>query len=89
MYDKVQVLDKNTLSFDIKTKDNDHYYIMNDFYMLMNKNEANKLNIKVILNDDDSYVNVIFDDKVLHRQKLYKLSYKQRMTSLKELLFSK
>lgn len=84
MYDKYKILNKYTFSFKVKNSVDTHYYILNDFDMLMKENEKDKLKIDVDLTND--YVLVYLDNKLIHTQKLYKISYKTKVNKIKELL---
>ena len=86
MYERYKILDKNTFSFKVKNNKHDHYYIKNDFYMLLRKDEINKLKIKVNLNDNKNIVEIYLYDKLIHSEKLYVLKYKSRLKKLKKLL---
>ena len=86
MYERYKILDKNTFSFKVNNNRNDHYYIKNDFYMLLRKDEINKLKIKVNLNENKNIVEIYLYDKLIHSEKLYVLKYKSRLKKLKKLL---
>ena len=83
-YSLYKVLDKYTFSF--KNKDKNHYYILNDFYMLINKDEMDNLKVKINLNNNIDYVSIYYKDRLIHNERLYKIIYKERMKSLKEKL---
>ena len=85
-YEIYKVLDKNTFSFKVKNKDHDHYYIKNDFDMLLTKEELKKLKIKVNLSKNKNYANIYLEDNLIHSEKLYILKYQSRLKKLKELL---
>lgn len=85
-YEKYKVLDKNTFSFKVKNKNHDHYYIKNDFNMLLTKDEIKKLKIKANLGENKNYVNIYLDDTLIHSEKLYILKYQSRLKKLKDLL---
>ena len=85
-YNRYKVLDKNTFSFKVKNNNFDHYYILNDFYMLLKENEVNKVNVKINLSKQINYVSVFFDKRKIHNEKIFVLSYKNRTKSIKELL---
>lgn len=85
-YERYKVLDKNTFSFKVKNNNNDHYYIKNDFYMLLSKNEIKNLKIKVNLNKNINNVEVYLNNKLIHTEKLYILKYKSRLAKIKKLL---
>ena len=85
-YERYKVLDKNTFSFKVKNKDHDHYYIKNDFDMLLTKEELKKLKIKVNLSKNKNYANIYLEDNLIHSEKLYILKYQSRLKKLKELL---
>ena len=46
-YTRYKILDKNTFSFKVHNSSYDHYYILNDFYMLLKEKKKKKLNIKI------------------------------------------
>ena len=54
--------------------------------MLLKKDELKKVKINVKLNDNFDYVEVCLDNNVIHKEKLYKLSYNNRVNEVKELL---
>lgn len=85
-YERYKVLDKNTFSFKVKNKNHDHYFIKNDFNMLLTKNEIKKLKISVNLNKNNNYVDVYLDNNLIHSEKLYILKYQSRLKKLKDLL---
>lgn len=84
LYDKYKILNKYTFSFKVKNNNNDHYYILKDFDMLLTKNEINNLKIDVDL--DNEYILVYLSNKLVHSEKLYKLTYKSKVDKIKELL---
>ena len=86
MYERYKILDKNTFSFKINNNSKYHYYIKNDFYMLLKKDEINKLKIKVNLNNNKNIVEIYLNDKLIHSEKLYVLKYENRIKSLKKML---
>ncbi len=85
-YTRYKVLDKNTFSFKTYNSSYDHYYILNDFYMLLKDNEKEKLNIIITLSKQTNYVTVLFDNIKIHSEKIHILSYRDRIKSIKELL---
>ena len=85
-YENYTILDKNTFSFKATDGTNDHYYIKNDYKMLLTKEEINKINIKIYLNDEFNYVNVYLNDEKIHSEKIYKINYSKRINELKEIL---
>ncbi len=85
-YERYKVLDKKTFSFKVKNKNHDHYFIKNDFNMLLAKNEIKKLRVNVSLNKNNDYVDIYLDNNLIHSEKLYKLKYQSRMKKIKELL---
>ncbi|MDD6272852.1 MAG: D-alanyl-D-alanine carboxypeptidase [bacterium] len=85
MYDKYKILNKYTFSFKVKNKNNNHYFILDDFDMLMKKDEIDKLKIEADL--DNEYVLVYLSNKLIHTEKLYKNTYNlTKRSKLKELL---
>lgn len=85
-YERYKLLDKNTFSFKVKNKNHDHYFIKNDFNMLLTKNEIKKLKISVNLNKNNNYVDVYLDNNLIHSEKLYILKYQSRLKKVKDLL---
>lgn len=85
-YERYKVLDKNTFSFKVKNKNHDHYFIKNDFNMLLTKNEIKKLKVNINLNKDNRIVDIYLDNNLIHSEKLYKLKYQSRLKKIKELL---
>ena len=83
-YELYKLLDKNTFTF--KNKSNNHYYIMNDYYILLKDKEKDNLKIKIYLNNNTNFVNVFYDDILIHNEKLYSIVYKDRMKKLREKL---
>lgn len=89
LYDRVNILDKNTFSYLISHKNN-HYYIDNDFHMLLKEDEIKKVKVKTFLNDFYNYSEVYFDGKLIHREKVNVLEYSKRNNKIKEfLIFSR
>lgn len=86
-YERYKVLDKTTFSFKVKNKNNDHYYLKNNFYMLLKKEEIGKLQIKANINKSGiNYVNIYLNDKHIHSEKLYVLKYEYKKNKIKEIL---
>ena len=82
---KYKILNKYTFSFKVKNKNNNHYFILDDFDMLMKKDEIDKLKIEADL--DNEYVLVYLSNKLIHTEKLYKNTYNlTKRSKLKELL---
>lgn len=85
-YDRYKVLDKNTFSFKVDNNTNNHYYIRNDFYMLLNKKEIDDLTIRINLNENKNIVEIYLNKDLIHTEKIYSLRYKERVNKIKELL---
>lgn len=83
MYKKFKVLNKYTFSYKIKNEDDYHYYILNDFNMLLTDNEIDDLRIKI---DSNNSVNIYLKDELIHREKLYKLQYPKKESIFKSIL---
>lgn len=81
-YKKHRILNKYTFSF--KTKDNVHYYIQNDFDMLLKDKEIEDLKIKIDINN--SAVKVFLKDELIHSERLYKIDYNIKKNKIKEIL---
>ena len=69
-YEKYKILDMNTFSFKVKNKNKYHYYIDNDYYMLLKKDEINKLKIKIDLSKNEEKVTIILNNKIIDNVKL-------------------
>jgi len=82
-YNKYKILNKYTFSYKVKNEDNLHYYILNDFNILLTTNELEDISIKVNLNNT---VDVYLKDELIHKEKLYKLEYNKKTNIFKELL---
>lgn len=85
-YERYKIIDKNTFSFKVKNKNHDHYFIKNDFYMLLTKEEIKKLKISLDLQKNNNFVNIYLNNNLIHSEKLYILKYKSRLKKVKELL---
>ena len=85
-YERYKIIDKNTFSFKVKNKNHDHYFIKNDFYMLLTKEEIKKLKISIDLQKNNNFVNIYLNNNLIHSEKLYILKYKSRLKKVKELL---
>lgn len=86
-YKKCKILDTRNISHKIKLKNNNHYYIKNDFYMLLRKDELKKINIKLIQYNNFKYLNVYFNDTLIHKEKIYEINYKKKTNKIKDILF--
>lgn len=86
-YNRYKILDSNKISYKLKQKDNKHYYIKNDYFMLLQKDELKKVDIVFVQNKQKPYINVYYDKELLHTEKVYKLDYKKRVNKIKDILF--
>ncbi len=86
-YKRYKILDSNKISFKIKSKNNDHYYIKNDYYMLLQKDELKNIDIVLSENNNDKNLKVYYDKKLIHTEKIYVLEYKKRNKKLRDILF--
>lgn len=84
MYQKYKVLNKYTFSFKVKNNSSDHYYILNDFDMLLKKDEIDKLKIDIDLDNDCVYI--YLSNKLIHKEKLYKRVYMNKISKIKQFL---
>lgn len=95
IYDRYKILDKYTFSISDKKFKDYYLYIKNDFYMLLKHDELDKIKITVnLLNtidcESDCYigtVNIILDDSLIHSEKIYGVSKKQKLEKVKNWLF--
>lgn len=85
-YERYKVLDKSTFSFKVDNKKNDHYYIKNDFYMLLKKEEINNLKIKININENKNNIEIYLKDKLIHTEKMYVIKYENTLKKIKRLL---
>lgn len=86
IYDRYKILDMNTFSFKVKNKNNYHYYIMNDYYILLQKNEIEKLNIKIDLTKNQEKVHLYFDNTKIDSVELKKIKFNVKKNKIKEIL---
>lgn len=85
-YEKYKILDMNTFSFKVKNKNKYHYYIDNDYYMLLKKDEINKLKIKIDLSKNEEKVTIILNNKIIDNIKLKKIKYEVKTNKIKQIL---
>lgn len=83
-YEKYKLLDKNFVSFKVNDGENNHYYLNDDVSLLLNADEVKKISIKIDLNQNSIFV--LLGDEVILKKKMYKISYKKRVSKIKELL---
>lgn len=83
-YTKQKILNKYTFSF--KSKDNNkiHYYIKNDFDMLLKDNEIEDLKIKIDTNN--KAVKIYLKEELIHSEKLYAVEYETKKNIIKQIL---
>ena len=91
-YERYQILNKYTFSFDDEKFKNYHIYIKNDFYMLLKKDEIKKLSMDIVLKDKikDStlgYVNIKLGNDIIHKETLYAVNKNNRINKIKDLLW--
>ena len=86
MYERYKILDMNTFSFKVNNKNNYHYYIMNDYYMLLKKNEIEKLKIKINLTKNQEKVHIYVGNEEIESIKLKKLKFNSKKNRIKEIL---
>ena len=84
-YEKYKILDMNTFSFKVKNKNKYHYYIDNDYYMLLKKDEINKLKIKIDLSKNEEKVTIILNNKIIDNVKLKKIKYEVKTNKIKQI----
>ena len=85
-YEKYKILDMNTFSFKVKNKNKYHYFIDNDYYMLLKKDEINKLKIKIELSKNEEKVIIMLNNKIIDKIKLKKLKYEVKTNKIKQIL---
>ena len=83
LYDKYKILNKNKMYVD-----NETYYIKNDFYYLLKEEEIDKLKLKINIdtNKKIGYIEVLLDNKVIHKENMVyeknkKISWWRRLFS--------
>lgn len=86
IYDRYKILDMNTFSFKVKNRNNYHYYIMNDYYILLQKNEIEKLNVKIDLTKNQEKVHLYFDNTKIDSVELKKIKFNVKKNKIKEIL---
>ena len=85
-YKRYKVLNKKVFAYKLNVNSNDYYYLKRDYYMLLKNDDFSKIKIKVNINNYSNYLNVLFNDKIIHSEKIYKKSYIERKNDLKDLL---
>lgn len=85
-FERYKVLDMNTFSFKVKNKNKYHYFIDKDYYILLRKNEIDKLKIEIDLSKNDEKVNIILNNKKIETIKLQKIKYETKKNKIKEIL---
>jgi serine-type D-Ala-D-Ala carboxypeptidase (penicillin-binding protein 5/6) len=91
-YEKYKILDKYTFSLKDDNYKNCYLYIKNDFYMLLNDLEKEKVNLNVIIskNKKDTskagVVQVIFNNKIIHEETIYYTTKENKISKLKKIL---
>ena len=84
--ERYKVLDMNTFSFKVKNKNKYHYFIDKDYYILLRKDEIDKLKIEIDLSKNDEKVNIILNNKKIETIKLQKIKYETKKNKIKEIL---
>lgn len=85
-YEKYKILDMNTFSFKVKNKNKYHYFIDRDYYMLLKKDEINKLKIKIDLSKNEEKAIIMLNNKIIDKVKLKKLKYGVKTNKIKQIL---
>jgi D-alanyl-D-alanine carboxypeptidase len=67
-YKKYLIINKRNL----KIKGHKGLYVKNNYYYLLKDNEKNNIKVEAIINKENSYISVLFNNKEVHREKLYK-----------------
>ena len=83
-YEKYKLLYKYFISFKIDDGENNHYYLKKDINVLLRPDEVKNVRLKIDLNQ--KCVLVLLNEDVIFKEKLYKISYKKRISRIKELL---
>ncbi len=86
-YKRYKILDSNKISFKIKSQNNNHLYIKNDYYMLLQKNELKNVNIVLSQDQNNNYLKIYYNNQLIHTEKIYTLEYKKRTNKIKDILF--
>lgn len=91
-YDKYKILDKYTFSINDKRFKKHHLYIKNDFNMLLKEKEKKLISLDITLNKKiknniAGSVNVVLNDKTIHKETLYAVSKSNKIKTIKNLLF--
>ncbi len=85
-YKKYKILNSKNISSKIKNEEKNYYYIKNDYYILLQKNELKNVNIILYTKNKQDYLKVYYDEHLLHTEKLYKLEYQKRSNGIKDKL---
>lgn len=92
-YEKYQVLNKYTFNINNKYYKNEHLYIKNDYFLLLNDTEKENLTIDINLykekmKDKMGYVSVKLNNIEIHREYIYSINYEKRKKKVLSLLFN-
>lgn len=83
-YKRYQILDKNTISYKIKKDKDTHYYIKNDFYMLLKPNELKDLKVKIDINN--LLIHIYLKGELIHTERIYSIKYESKVSKLNKIL---
>ncbi len=72
-YEYYKVLDKNNILKDLRELNIiDNYYIKDDYYLFIHKNDIDKISLEYhFISKDDGYILVLLDNQKIHKEKLY------------------
>ncbi len=73
-YEYYKVLDKDSFLNDLKNFNVvDNYYIKNDYYIFINKNDKKNIEIEYHFNKDNKngYINILLNKEVIHKEPFY------------------
>ena len=83
-YKKHKILNKYTFSFKSKENNKIHYYIKDDFDVLLKDNEIEDLKIKIDVNNKS--IKIYLKDNLIHTHRLYEMEYESKKNIIKQIL---
>ena len=94
-YDKYLILNKYTFSLKEEYYKNYHLYIKNDYEVMLNESEKDKVKLEIKLkkldkvkeNEEVGYVEVYIKDELVHKESIYAVSEESKLKRIKNWLF--
>ena len=89
------ILNKYTFSLKEEYYKNYHLYIKNDYVVMLNESEKDKVKLEIKLkkldkvkeNEEVGYVEVYIKDELVHKESIYAVSEESKLKKIKNWLF--